>query len=188
MLNHRAVETNIANCHDLYGFKPGQNIQITLPLFHVGGLCILLLPALLNGSTIYLHSKFEPKTTLEEIEVAKITTSIFVPAQMDAMMSLPDWETRDLSSMSHATVGSSIIPLWQIKKFHERGIPVSQVYGATETGPAAIAQPVDEAMSSEGSAGKAVKHCQIEVRSADRSEGARRATGRDLGKGRQYSV
>ncbi len=169
VLSNRAVDTTIANSQDLYGFKPGQNAQVTLPLFHVGGLCILLLPARLHGASIYLHTKFDPQLTLGEIENAKITTSIFVPAQLDAMMSLPDWNQCNFYSMSHVTLGSSHIPIWQIQKFHERGVPVSQVYGATETGPTAIAQRIEDAYSTEGSVGKAAKHCDIEVRSPDRT-------------------
>lgn len=167
VLSQDAVAANIDNCQSLYGFKPDQNIQITLPLFHVGGLCILLLPALTHGATIFFHERFDPVATLKEIEQETITTSIFVPAQMAAMMALPDWQSRDLSSMAYVAVGSSIIPLQQIKNFHDRGIPVSQVYGATETGPAAIALEVDQATSQEGSAGTPVKLCKVEVRTVD---------------------
>lgn len=168
VLSRKAVAANIANCQHLYQFEPGQKVQITLPLFHVGGLCILLLPALTNGATIYLHQKFDPVGTLNEIAEQRITTSIFVPAQMAAMMGLPQWDKADLSSMSYVVVGSSIIPLPQIQNFHARGIPVSQLYGATETGPGAIGLEVANAMNKEGSAGTAVKGCDIEVRDPER--------------------
>ncbi len=168
ILSQRAVMANINNCQALYAFEPGQKVQITLPLFHVGGLCILLLPALTHGATISLHQRFDPAATLEDIEYNQITTSIYVPAQMSAMMDLPQWQTCDLSSMKYVVVGSSIIPLKQIQNFHARGIPVSQLYGATETGPAAIGLPMEFAFQKKGSAGKAVKYCSIEVRSPDR--------------------
>ncbi len=167
LLSQNAVWANTDNCQALYSFAPGQKVQVTLPLFHVGGLCILLLPALLHGATIHLHAKFDPVIALADIEDNRITTSIFVPAQMAAMMALPDWSQRDLSSMDYVVVGSSIIPLEQIQQFHARGIPVSQVYGATETGPAAIGLEIEDAGSHEGSAGTPVKHCQIEVRKND---------------------
>ncbi|MEP1206526.1 MAG: AMP-binding protein [Rhizobiaceae bacterium] len=169
VLSQRAVMANIDNCQHLYGFEPGQNVQITLPLFHVGGLCILLLPALTHGATIHLHQRFDPLATLQDIEQNNITTSIYVPAQMAAMMDLPQWRTCDFSSMKYAVVGSSVIPLHQIQNFHVRGVPVSQLYGATETGPAAIGLPIEAAQAKEGSAGKVVKNCQIEIRDADRN-------------------
>ena len=169
VLSQGAVMANIQNCQHLYGFGPGQKVQITLPLFHVGGLCILLLPALTHGATIHLHQRFDPIATLRDIAENKITTSIYVPAQMAAMMSLPDWQTADLFSMKYVVVGSSIIPLKQIKSFHARNIPVSQLYGATETGPAAIGLPVDAALDKEGSAGTVVKYCDIEIRDQNRN-------------------
>lgn len=168
ILNRDAVLANIENCQDLYRFAPGQGVQITLPLFHVGGLCILLLPALTHGATIHLHERFDPVAALQDIETHRPVTSIFVPAQMAAMMALPHWSEVDLSSLEYVVVGSSLIPLAQIQAFHQRNIPVSQIYGATETGPAAIGTPLPEAMRKEGSAGIAVRHCQIEVRDAER--------------------
>jgi len=170
VLSQKAVLANIENCQNLYNFQPGQNVQITLPLFHVGGLCILLLPALTHGATIHLHQRFDPIATLEDIEQNHITTSIFVPAQMAAMMGSPRWQSSDLSSMKYAVVGSSVIPLQQIKNFHMRGIPVSQLYGATETGPAAIGLPIDDALKKEGSAGTVVKNCAIEIRDQKRNK------------------
>ena len=82
ILNRDAVMANIDNCQDLYRFAPGQGVQITLPLFHVGGLCILLLPALTHGATIHLHERFDPEATLQDIQIHQPVTSIFVPAQM----------------------------------------------------------------------------------------------------------
>lgn len=164
LLSRRAVLANIANCQHLYQFKPGQNVQITLPLFHVGGLCILLLPALVHGATVHLHQRFDPAVTLADISENRINCSIFVPAQMAAMMALPQWQTADFSSLDYVVVGSSIIPTEQIERFHSRGIPVSQLYGATETGPAAVGLPLAETQSAVGSAGKTVKLCTIEIR------------------------
>ncbi len=166
VLSRRAVMANIENCQQLYGFFPGQRVQVTLPLFHVGGLCILLLPALVHGATIHLHERFDPAAALNDIEANRIDTSIFVPAQMQAMMSHPNWESTDLSSLKYVVVGSSMIPLHQIRNFHARDIPVSQIYGSTETGPAAVGLAIEDARSREGSAGKALANCQIEVRNS----------------------
>ena len=167
LLSHFAIAANIENNQALYDFAPGQNVLITLPLFHVGGLCILLLPALTHGATIFLHARFDPEATIASLVNDDIITSIFVPAQMSALMSHREWATSKFATMKYVVVGSSIIPLAQIKEWHARNIPVSQVYGATETGPTAIALSVDEAMAREGSAGKVAKLCAIEIRDRD---------------------
>ncbi len=170
LLSNKAVAANIVNGNTLYNFQPDQNILITLPLFHVGGLCILLLPGLTQGATIYLHSKFDPSSTINCLEHDNIMTTILVPAQMTAMMAHPDWADTDMSSMKHVVVGSSLIPIAQIKAWHAKDIPVSQVYGATETGPTAIGLNPAHAVSKEGSAGQAAHLCSIEVRRANKSE------------------
>ena len=167
LLSHHAVAVNIENGQHLYGFEPHQNVLVTLPLFHVGGLCILLLPALMHGATIHLHDRFDPTATISCLEEERITTSIFVPAQMMALMAHKQWETSDFSAMSHVVVGSSITPLAQIQAWHTRGVPVSQIYGATETGPIAIGLAIEDAMFREGAAGNAAKCCTIEIRNTD---------------------
>lgn len=182
-LTQLAVLANIENCNAVYDFQPDDTVLVTLPLFHVGGLCILLLPALLSGAKIVLHERFSPLETLRSIEQDRVSVTILVPAQMAAMQGLPQWTTTDLSSLRVLAVGSSIIPLGQIQRFHERGIPVSQVYGATETGPAAICLKISDCKSHEGSAGTAAKLCEIRVvdqRGADCAEGE---TGEILVKG-----
>ncbi len=167
LLTQDAVWANIENCHAYYGFEPGDRVQITLPLFHVGGLCILLMPALTHGATIYLHQRFDPAATFAEYESTRITITILVPAQMGVMIAMPQWATCDMSSLKCVVVGSSIIPLAHIQAFHARGIPASQIYGATETGPAAIGLELDAAMSHEGSAGTPAKRCEVQVRDPD---------------------
>ena len=169
LLSNQAVAANIENGNALYDFQPNQNVLITLPLFHVGGLCILLLPALTQGATIHLHRKFDPSATINTLTHDNISTTILVPAQMAAMMAHPDWAGADMSSMQHVVVGSSLIPLTQIKAWHAKSIPVSQVYGATETGPTAIGLRPEDARSKEGSAGQAAHLCSVEVRRADNS-------------------
>ena len=169
LLSNKAVAANIENGNALYNFQPDQNILVTLPLFHVGGLCILLLPALTQGATIHLHSKFDPWATIKTLSSNNITTTILVPAQMAAMMALPDWDEAEMPAMKYVVVGSSLIPMSQIKAWHAKGIPVSQVYGATETGPTAIGLHPNFAMSYEGSAGQAAHLCSIEVRREDKS-------------------
>ena len=164
LLSQDAVAANIENGNAFYAFKPQQNILITLPLFHVGGLCILLLPALTQGATVYLHSRFDPAATITSLVNDNITTTILVPAQMAAMMAHSSWAGADMSSMSHVVVGSSLIPMSQIEAWHAKEIPVSQIYGATETGPTAIGLPIVHAVSKAGSAGQAAKLCSIEVR------------------------
>jgi fatty-acyl-CoA synthase len=125
-----------------------------LPLFHVGGLAIQVLPTLAAGGTVRLHERFDAGAWLHEVQSWRPTTSLLVPAAMRALIEHPDWPRTDLSSLRFVNSGSQIVPLPLIEAFHARGVPVAQVYGGTETGPVSIVLRADEAMAHPGCAGR----------------------------------
>jgi fatty-acyl-CoA synthase len=132
---------------------PADTVLTVLPLFHVGGLCIQTLPALHAGARVLLHARFHPGATLEAIERERPTLTLLVPATMKALLDHPRWQQADLSSLRAVWAGSSLIPAPLVEAFHARGVPVCNVYGATETGPFSIALPPEQAMDHVGSCG-----------------------------------
>ncbi len=124
-----------------------------LPLFHVGGLCIQTLPALMAGACVQLHARFEPGAALHSFAHDKPSLTLQVPATMRALIDHPDWASTDLSSLRAVWAGSSILPASLIEAFHVRGIPVCNVYGSTETGPFSISLGPDHARERVGSCG-----------------------------------
>ncbi len=135
----------------------------TLPLFHVGGLCIQTLPALLLGATVLLHERFDADAWLGAVQTHHPTLSLVVPATMRAIQSAPSWTSTDLSSLRGVMAGSSTIPRHLIEAFHARGIPVGQIYGTTETGPVSAVLPFGKALSHVGLAGWPHDDCAIEL-------------------------
>jgi fatty-acyl-CoA synthase len=135
----------------------------TLPLFHVGGLNIQTTPALHAGASVTLHAKFEPRATLEAIERERITLTVLVPAQLEAMMALPRWQSADLSSLRMIATGSTIVSEAFVRKVSARGVPVIQVYGSTETCPIAAYVRAADALRKAGSAGAPALHCELKV-------------------------
>ena len=131
-----------------------EDIVLTvLPLFHVGGLCIQTLPALWAGAKVVLHPRFHPGDTLASIAADRPTLTLQVPATLKALVEHPRWPAADLSSLRAVWAGSSVIPSASIEPFHARGVPVCNVYGATETGPFSIALGPDHAYDHVGSCG-----------------------------------
>jgi fatty-acyl-CoA synthase len=143
------------------------HVLTALPLFHVGGLCIQTLPALYVGARVSLHARFDAGAWLADVQRLRPTMSLMVPATMRAVLEHPDFAQTDLSSLRQLSAGSSSIPAALINAFHQRGIPVCQVYGATETGPVSICLARADAMAHAGSAGRAAKG--VEVRLMDQS-------------------
>ena len=135
------------------GLGPETRTLGVLPLFHVGGLCIQVLPTLAAGGRVRLHPRFDPGAWLRDVQAWRPTTSLLVPATMRAVIEHPDWARTDLSSLAFLATGSSVVPPSLIEAFHARGVPVVQVYGSTETGPVSIVLPPGEARAHVGKVG-----------------------------------
>jgi fatty-acyl-CoA synthase len=146
------------------------SVASMLPLFHVGGLCIQTLPALMAGACVQLHARFDAGVALKSFAQDKPTLTLQVPATMRALIEHPDWASTDLSSLRAVWAGSSVLPANLIEAFHARGIPVCNVYGSTETGPFSISLPLSHARSHVGSCGWPAAET-VEVRLLNPSQG-----------------
>jgi len=176
VLTQRAVFWNAVNSSHMHDLTSADRVLTTLPLFHVGGLNIQTTPALHAGASVTLHPRFDPQAALDAIERERITLAVLVPAQLSAMMELPAWKSADLSSLRMITTGSTIVPEAFVRKVAERGVPVIQVYGSTETCPVAAYVRAADAARKAGSAGVAALHCEVKVVGED---GAELPAGRD---------
>ena len=163
LLNQKALICNAKMSHHAHSLQSCDNVLVFLPLFHVGGINILLMPALLLGATVVLQEKFEVEDAIKAIEYFHITHIITVPTVLDQIINSKSWNETDLSSLRTISVGSTNVPLSLIKKFHDYSIPIIQIYGATETGPIAIYQTIEDALISEGSIGKKGLNCFVRL-------------------------
>jgi len=174
VLSHAALHANADASVAMHGLTASDRVLTTLPLFHVGGLNILTTPALRTGCTVTLHAKFDAAAALDAIERERITLTVLVPAQLEALIAHPRWAGADLSSLRMITTGSTVVPQRLIQAVHARGVPLVQVWGATETAPIAACLHAHEAVTKAGSTGRAA--CDCELRIVD-------AAGRDVAAG-----
>jgi len=165
---HGAAEmaANARAAITVQGLGAHDRVLAVLPLFHVGGLCIQLLPALLCGATLRLHPRFEPGAWLADVAAWGASTSLMVPATLRAVIEHPAWDRTPLDSLRFLNSGSSVVPLGLIEAFHQRGVPVAQVYGATETGPFSIASRPEDAMAHPHSTGRPAPGVQVQLAGA----------------------
>lgn len=170
VLTQDALACNADNSVDMHAMTADDRVLTVLPMFHVGGLNIQTTPALRTGCTVVLHPRFDPEAALEAIERERITLTLTVPAVVDMMMASPRWARTDLSSLRMMSIGSSIVPLRIIEAVHARGVPMTQVYGATETCPIAAYLKREEALRKVGSTGRAARHCQLRIVGNDDAE------------------
>ena len=162
-----------------HAFVPGDKVLSTLPLFHVGGLCIQTLPALLAGVEVVLHPRFEPSAWLDEMATSQPTLSLLVPATMRALFEHPRWADTSLVCLRGIMTGSSTVPVAYLDTLHARGVPVGQVYGTTETGPVSIVLRLPDAVARVGASGWPQPEAQVKLIGAD---------GREVGPGQTGEV
>ena len=163
VLNQKVILSNSLMSHDAHSMELSDTSLNFLPLFHVGGLNILLIPTLLKGASAILHEKFDPEIVAMEIERSKITHMVTVPTILDQLIKTKKWNSVDISSLKAISIGSTDVPIDLIKNTHRKKIPVVQIYGATETGPIAIYQKIKDAFKTEGSIGKVGFSCSVRL-------------------------
>ncbi|MGH8636567.1 MAG: AMP-binding protein [Burkholderiales bacterium] len=151
---------NSIHAHDL---GQSDHVLSTLPMFHVGGLNNQTVPALLAGATVTLHRRFDAGAWLADVMTRRPTLSLLVPATMQTVIAHRDWAGCDLSSLRLLNTGSMVVPESFIRAFHARGVPVGQIYGATETAPIALVLLREDALRKVGSAGKPALHCEVKL-------------------------
>ena len=179
VLTQNALTFNAVNSIAMHDMTSADVVLTNLPMFHVGGLNIHTTPAFHAGATVVLQRRFEPDATLSSIAEDAPTLMILVPALMAALMQHPAWPNLDLSGLRAINTGSTTIPLSLVDAYLDRGVPIIQVYGSTETAPIAVHQRIPEAWTSKGSTGRPALHCDAKI--VDRE-------GRTLGPGERGEI
>ncbi|MGE0140959.1 MAG: class I adenylate-forming enzyme family protein [Ilumatobacteraceae bacterium] len=105
------------------------------PLFHVTACNCLLHPCTLAGGEIVLTYKWDPGRALELIEREHVTNFSGVPTMSRELLSHPDWEKRDTSSLLGMGGGGAALQpdlVGKIAGALKKGAPATG-YGLTET-------------------------------------------------------
>ena len=160
----------IAGTVDVRGGDAG---LIGAPMFHVGGLSFATLFAHL-GATAVIAPKWEPDGILALIERESINHFFAVATMLAGLTGSRRFAETDLGSLRWIMSGGGALPVPLIHAFAERGIPLVQSYGTTETaGPAAVVPA--GAVARAGTSGLPFFHTDLRI--VDRS-GRRAKAGR----------
>ena len=163
VLDQAAMAANAVNSTHAHDLTSADRVLTPIPLFHVGGLNIQTLPALLGGAAVLLHRTFDPGGFLDDVERWKPTWTVLVPAALSAVAAHPRFDSADLGSLRGVMTGSSPIPAAVTQPFFDRDLPVGEIYGSTETAPIAIHLRCDEARAHPGSCGKPSTMCEVRI-------------------------
>ncbi len=139
----------------------GDTMLVALPLFHVGALGGLGM-YIHRGARVVLLRSLDPKRFLELIEAEKVNAFGAVPALLDFLKLVPDFEKYDWSSVEIILVYAAPVPVTLIKEYAEAGIEVRQLYGMTECCTGTVLDS-ENAIEKAGSCGRAFFHTDIRI-------------------------
>jgi fatty-acyl-CoA synthase len=163
VLTQNALLWNAINSIHAHDLTSADRVLIALPMFHVGGLNIMLTPALYVGASVAIHAKFDPALFLTAINTWRPSLTLLVPATVSAILSHADWASTNIDCFRLINTGSSIVPAALLEALQQRGVAAAQVYGSTETAPIAIYLRQEDTRRKLGSAGQAALHCLVKV-------------------------
>jgi fatty-acyl-CoA synthase len=163
MLTHGNLWWNNINVLHAYDVHQDEVSLLVAPLFHIGGLNVNSLIIWQKGGHIVLHRSFDPGRCLEDIARYRVTTMFGVPAMLLFMSQHPDFATADLSSMESFVCGGAPVPEPLLRLYAERGVPINQGYGLTETAPFVTFLAPEWGMSKLGSAGQTPMFSEVRI-------------------------
>jgi fatty-acyl-CoA synthase len=135
MLTHRALATHALDSALTLGFHHRDTQLHTIALFHVNGWGTPHYVTAMGGRHVLLE-RFDAGEVLRLIEAEAVTRLSIVPTMGSALLTHPDLEKRDLSSLAQVTVGGAPPSPRLMAELEEAfGCEVICGYGLTEASP-----------------------------------------------------
>jgi O-succinylbenzoic acid--CoA ligase len=125
--NHQAGAT--ASAWRL-GVLPEDRWLCCLPLYHVGGLAIIL-RSCLYGTAVVLHERFDTQTISHSLDTQRITLISLVPTMLTRLLDLRGAQAWP-GTLRHVLVGGAPAGPELIERCLALDIPITTTYGLTE--------------------------------------------------------
>ena len=148
--------------------KPPRTL-INVPLFHVTGEVPVMLNSFVVGRCMVLMPKWDPGEALRLIEQEKITYFVGVPTMSLELMTHPDRDKYDLSSLKDITAGGAPRPVSHVGRLTQE-FPHAQPalgYGLTETNAVGCINFWSNYAAKPGSTGRASPLVEVAVLGPD---------------------
>ena len=132
MLSHGNLLSNALVLKDYWGWQTNDVLIHALPIFHVHGLFVAIHGALINGSKMLWHSRFEAQRVLEDLRRA--TVLMGVPTFYTRLLGLPALNADACARMRLFISGSAPMLVDTFERWKQRtGHTVLERYGMSET-------------------------------------------------------
>lgn len=176
MLSSAGIEAAVRAARGRIPLGPGDRWLACLPLFHIGGLSILL-RCLEAGAAVLLHEGFDPDRVWREMEGTGVTHISLVPAMLQRLLESAAGASppQDLRAV---LVGGAALDPGLALRAREAGWPLCVSYGMSEAGSQVATLCGPGAGLDAGRVGAPLAGFELRIAAADR-----RAVGRILLRG-----
>lgn len=165
MLTHRALLAHYNGTIHALDFTRDDNPLIAMPLYHSAAMHVFSAPYLMLGATLRLIRIPDIAEILELIEAEQIGSLFLAPTVWVPLSQHPDLATRDLSSLTKAQYGASIMPVTVLQRLREKypSIGFYNCFGQSEMAPLCTVLRPEEHDARPASAGRAISTVQLRV-------------------------
>jgi len=136
------------------------------PMYHVGGLDLPGLSALLVGGMLCILREYDPAAVLGAIEKEQLNCAWMAPVMLNGLLNLPDRDSYNRDSLLWSVGGGERTPEPRIRSFTDLFPNARYIdgYGLTETCGGDTIMEAGYEIKKIGSTGRAVAHVEVTIR------------------------
>lgn len=138
---------------------------ISVPLFHMSGLSILM-RSVIYGITAVIHETFDPEAANRAIMEDDVTIASVVSDMLRRMVECLG-DARYPETFRCMLLGGGPVPMPLLEQCQQKGIPVFQTYGLTETASQIATLSPEYMLTKAGSAGKPLFPAELRIEAED---------------------
>ncbi|MCC6849445.1 MAG: o-succinylbenzoate--CoA ligase [Deltaproteobacteria bacterium] len=142
VLTHANHWASAAASRAALGVAPGDRWLCCLPLFHVGGLSIVL-RSVLDGVPVVLHERFDAGAVWRAVVAERVTLLSLVPTMLRRFLAEVEAAPRAHALRCVLVGGAALDPALHARA-RARGLPVAATYGLTEAASQVATAGVDD--------------------------------------------
>ncbi len=145
------------------GLLPNDRWLLCLPLYHIGGMAIILRSSL-YGTGVILHRDFSAQQINSSIARQAVTMISLVPTMLHRLM---ESNQSQLSKLRVILLGGGAASRLLIQRSLDAGLPVVTTYGLTETSSQVATSTPENVAEKIGRAGKPLLFTQVQIESPE---------------------
>ena len=135
-LTHSNLFLNANLSKDLQSLNYDDKTMLVLPLFHIFGQVVGMIASIYQGATAVLVPRFDAEMVLTLIQNEKITHFAGVPTMYWGLLSYPEADKFDISSLRACLSGGAALPVQVLKDFEAKyNVAILEGYGMSEGSP-----------------------------------------------------